>query len=131
MAPLPDAPSDRRAWRSPITTGEAFLGSALCWFLGWGLIGLRRRLRYVTVTLALAVGLAAYGGYVSVRYAQPVALILEAGTPLRSAPYGNARGATELEQASAVRIERTWGSWRLVSHGVFRGWVLSSEMVEL
>jgi hypothetical protein len=131
MAPLPDAPSDRIAWLSPITPGEAFLGSAASWLLGWGLIGLRRRMRYVAVVLVLAVGLATLGGYVSLRYAQPVALILEAGTPLRSAPYGNARAATELDQASAVRIERTWGAWKLVSHGAFRGWILSSEIVEL
>ena len=130
-APLPDAPSDRVAWLSPVTPGEAFVGSVLCWLLGWGLIGLRRRVRYVTVMLVLALAFAAYGGYVSRRYVQPVALILEPGTPLRSAPYGNARAATDLEQASAVRVERAWGAWRLVSHGAFQGWVLSSEMVGL
>jgi hypothetical protein len=87
--------------------------------------------RYLILTLLLGVALTTYGGYVAHRYAQPVALILEAETPLREAPYGTASAATSLEQASMVRIESRWGFWTLVSHGAFRGWVRSSEMVTL
>ena len=130
-APLPDAVSDRLVWLSPATPGEALLGAVLCWIIGWTVLGLRMRARYVIVAFVIAVGAGAYGAYVLIRYAEPTALILEAGTPLRAAPYGSARAAVELEEASAVRVEQTWGSWRLVSHGAFRGWVLSSEMLGL
>ncbi len=130
-APLPDAASDRLVWLSPITPGEALLGAVCCWIIGWVMLGLRVRARHVIAMFVLAVGVGAYGAYVQIRYTQPIALILRADTPLRTAPYGSASPAIELEEASAVRVERVWGSWKLVSHGAFSGWVLSSELLDL
>ena len=81
--------------------------------------------------IALAALLAGYAGVVERRYARPVAVVLDAGTPLREAPYGPAPEVHTLDEATAVLVERAWGPWRLVRAGGYRGWLLQSEVEQL
>jgi hypothetical protein len=57
--------------------------------------------------------------------------VVRSQTPLREAPYGSARARVELDEAAAVRVEREWGVWRLVTHGNAQGWLLVSEITEI
>jgi hypothetical protein len=129
--PSPDRASDRLMWISPVTPGEALLGAAGCWILAWVLWGVRAGRRYGIALLVVAAALVAYGGYVGRRYGEPTALVVRSQTPLREAPYGSARARVELDEAAAVRVEREWGVWRLVTHGNAQGWLLVSEITEI
>ncbi len=129
QTPSPDRVSDRLTWLSPVTPGEAAVGALGLWALGWLLFAMRVRLRMVLVILGSAGALGAYVGFVSLRYQTPVALVVREGTPLRAAPYGSATPVDELQTLMAVRVERQWGPWRLVSRGERSGWLLETEMV--
>jgi len=129
--PSPDRASDRLMWISPVTPGEALLGAAGCWILAWVLFTMRKRRRYAIALLVVAAALGAYGGSVERLYGAPTALVVRSQTPLREAPYGGARARVELDEAAAVRVEREWGVWRLVTHGNAQGWLLVSEVTEI
>jgi hypothetical protein len=127
----PDQVSDRLTWVSSITVGEAAAAAVLLWVIGWALMIGRVRVRFASLALAAAVVAAGYAAVVELRYRQPTLIVLQSGTPLRDAPYGSATAVEELEVAAAVRVERAWGPWRLVSHGDRTGWLLLTEAVGL
>jgi len=76
-----------------------------------------------------AAGLAAREG---LRRAQPLAIVLNAATPVRVAPYGGASPASMVEAGAALLVERRYGAWLEVhrADGV-RGWVLAAEVSRL
>lgn len=81
--------------------------------------------------LVLAIIAATAGFWTKARYAEPIALIVRADTPLRDAPYGTAPADQMLSQEIAVRITRTVGPWFLVERDELRGWVLADELRRL
>lgn len=127
-AELDVAPLTRTA---PLTPAEAFVLAGAAWTAAWVLFALRRRARWVALLMVLAAALVGYGGAVQWRYARPLAVVIDAATPLREAPYGPAPDIRSLDEATAVLVERTWGPWRLVRAGTQRGWLLASEVEEL
>jgi hypothetical protein len=131
LAP-PDAASERLLAVGPLTPGEWALASGVLWIACWTAVATRRS--RVTVT-ALALGVAAAAGLgwrEARRYARPVAVILNPATPLRVAPYGDARAPLTLDAGAAVHVARRWGAWWEVERddGV-RGWVRAAEVVRL
>ncbi len=89
-----------------------------------------RRRRSLVLALAFvsvaAAGLAAREG---MRRAQPLAIVLNAATPVRVAPYGGASPASMVEAGAALLVERRYSAWLEVRRqdGV-RGWVLAAEV---
>jgi hypothetical protein len=131
LAP-PDAASERLLAVGPLTPEEWALASGVLWIACWAAVAMRRSRATVT---ALALGVAAAAGlgwHEARRYAQPIAVILNPATPLRVAPYGDARAPLTLGAGAAVRVERRWGAWWEVRRddGV-RGWVRAAEVVRL
>jgi len=129
IVPVADRISRQLTWISPITGGEAFLAALAFWVLGWLAVWYRRRFALVLVAAALLLG--GFGIYVRHEYAQPVALIAAADTPLRWAPYGTAPARRSLEQGSAVEVSRVAGQWVLAQRGDEQGWLRWAEIVGL
>jgi hypothetical protein len=129
LLPPPDAASDALLTTGVATPGEWALAAGLLWVAVWMAVAARRR-RTVVLGLALvtaaAAGLAVREG---LRRAQPLALVLNAGTPIRVAPYGGASPASMVEAGAALLVERRYGGWLEVHRpdGV-RGWVLAAEV---
>jgi len=71
-------------------------------------------------------------GEKGLRRAQPVAIVLNAATPVRVAPYGGASPASMVEAGAALAVERRYGAWLEVRRpdGV-HGWVLAAEVSRL
>lgn len=132
LLPPPDAASERLLAVGPLTPGEWALAAGALWIACWAAVAMRGS-RVVVAALALGVAVAAALGWREARrYARPVAVILDAATPLRVAPYGGARAPLTLDAGAAVRVERRWGAWYEVGRadGV-RGWVRAAEVVRL
>jgi len=129
LLPAPDAASEALLTTGFATPGEWALGAALLWVALWSAVAARRR-RTVVLGLSLATvaaaGLAAREG---LRRAQPLAIVLNAATPVRVAPYGGASPASMVEAGAALLVERGYGGWLEVhrADGV-RGWVLAAEV---
>jgi tetratricopeptide (TPR) repeat protein len=129
LLPPPDAASDALLTTGVATPGEWALAAGLLWVAVWMAVAARRR-RTVVLGLALvtaaAAGLAVREG---LRRAQPLAIVLNAGTPIRVAPYGGASPASMVEAGAALLVERRYGGWLEVQRpdGV-RGWVLAAEV---
>ena len=129
LLPPPDAASDALLTTGVATPGEWALAASLLWVAVWMAVAARRR-RTVVLGLALvtaaAAGLAVREG---LRRAQPLAIVLNAGTPIRVAPYGGASPASMVEAGAALLVERRYGGWLEVHRpdGV-RGWVLAAEV---
>jgi hypothetical protein len=129
LLPPPDAASDALLTTGVATPGEWALAAGLLWVAVWMAVAARRR-RTVVLGLALvtaaAAGLAVREG---LRRAQPLAIVLNAGTPIRVAPYGGASPASMVEAGAALLVERRYGGWLEVHRpdGV-RGWVLAAEV---
>lgn len=130
LVPAPDRASARLTWISPVTPAEAGAAALVLWWIGWLVLGVRRR-RVGVVGIVLALVAAGYAGYVAERYRRPVALAATAGTPLREAPYGPAPASALLEAGAAVLLESARGPWWLVRHGERQGWVLTAEVERL
>jgi tetratricopeptide (TPR) repeat protein len=129
LLPPPDAASDALLTTGVATPGEWALAAGLLWVAVWMAVAARRRR---TVVLGLALGTAAAAGLAvreGLRRAQPLALVLNAGTPIRVAPYGGASPASMVEAGAALLVERRYGGWLEVHRpdGV-RGWVLAAEV---
>jgi len=129
LLPPPDAASEALLTMGVATAGEWALAAGLCWIALWTAVAARRR-RSLVLTLAFvsvaAVGLAAREG---MRGAQPLAIVLNAGTPVRVAPYGGASPASMVEAGAALLVERPYGAWLEVRrHDGVRGWVLAAEV---
>ena len=129
LLPAPDAASEALLTTGFATPGEWALGAALLWVALWSAVAARRR-RTVVLGLSLATvaaaGLAAREG---LRRAQPLAIVLNAATPVRVAPYGGASPASMVEAGAALLVEGGYGGWLEVhrADGV-RGWVLAAEV---
>ncbi len=128
----PDAASERLLAAGPLTPAEWALAAGALWIACWAAVATRRSRATVA---ALAIGAAATAGLgwrEGRRYARPVAVILDPGTPLRVAPYGDARAPVTLDAGAAVRVERRWGAWYEIGRddGI-RGWVRAAEVVRL
>jgi hypothetical protein len=129
LIPVTDGISRRLTWISPITQVEAFLAALAFWVSGWIAVWYRRR--FALVLFAVAILLGGFGAYVRHEYAQPVALIAAADTPLRWAPYGTAPARRSLEQGSAVEVSRVEGQWVLAQRGDEQGWLRAAEIIGL
>ena len=129
LLPPPDAASEALLTTGLATPGEWALAAGLFWVAVWSAVAARRR-RLVVLGLSLATvaaaGLAAREG---LRRAQPLAIVLNAATPVRVAPYGCASHASMVEAGAALLVERRYGAWLEVHRqdGV-RGWVLAAEV---
>src|SRR5207244_91629 len=105
------------------------LGAGLCWVALWIAMAARRRR---TVVLGLSLVTVAAGGLAArevLRRAEPLAIVLNAATPVRVAPYGGASPASMVEAGAALLVDRRYGAWLEVhrADGV-RGWVLAAEV---
>jgi len=129
LLPPPDAASEALLTTGLATPGEWALVAGLCWVAMWSAVAARRR-RTVVLGLSLvtvaAAGLASREG---LRRTQPLAIVLNAATPVRVAPYGGASPASMVEAGAALLVERPYGAWLQVirADGV-RGWVLAAEV---
>src|SRR5438552_588046 len=108
------------------------LVAVLLWLAVWLAVAARRRRTVVlglAVLTAVATTLAAREG---LRRARPLAIVLNAATPVRTAPYGSASAASTVEAGAALLIVRSYGPWLEVrrADGI-RGWVLSTEVARL
>ena len=129
LLPPPDAASDALLTTGVATPGEWALAAGLLWVAVWMAVAARRRRTVVLglgLVTAVAAGLAVREG---LRRAQPLAIVLNAGTPIRVAPYGGASPASMVEAGAALLVERRYGGWLEVHRldGV-RGWVLAAEV---
>ena len=129
LLPPPDAASEALLTTGLATPGEWALVAGLFWVAMWSAVAARRR-RTVVLGLSLvtvaAAGLASREG---LRRTQPLAIVLNAATPVRVAPYGGASPASMVEAGAALLVERRYGAWLGVirADGV-RGWVLAAEV---
>jgi hypothetical protein len=131
LVPPGDPLTERLLWVGPLTPDEALALAVGLWIAGW-LIGLRRRWRPLASGLIVAALVAgAYGTIVWWRYRQPLALTVEAETPLRQAPYSSAPAPGRLREGTAVVVQSGRPGWLLVRYGKAVGWVQSKEVVPL
>ena len=132
LLPPPDAASDTLLEVSPATPGEWALLAAACWVAFWLLV--RRPGRTgLAVLFAVILLAAAVPGWIEWRRrTRPVAVVLQAGTALRAAPYGSAAALGSLDAGSAIVVARTYGAWVEVRRkdGV-HGWMLAGEVARL
>lgn len=131
LVPATDALSDALLPIEPITPTEGWLLAFVLWSTGWLLIAAKRRWRLVWVPFVLALLAGAWSIRTFHRYAQPVALVRRANTPLRSAPYGSAASRRVLNDGIAVQVARRDGAWLLVRRGNEAGWLLLSEVARI
>ena len=131
LASSPDRSTRRLTWIAPVSPGEAFFIALVLWLAGWTLAGVGVRKRVLLPIVAFSVLSGAYGWYVSLRYSRPVALIVAEETGIRVAPYGSARMLRNLEQGSAVLVDRIEGHWVLVDRSGEKGWIRLHEIVQL
>src|SRR5438128_1970909 len=129
LLPAPDAASEALLTTGLATPGEWALGAGLCWVAMWIAVAARRRR---TVILGLSLVTVAAAGLAArevLRRAEPLAIVLNAATPVRVAPYGGASPASMVEAGAALLVDRRYGAWLEVhrADGV-RGWVLAAEV---
>jgi hypothetical protein len=132
LLPPPDAASDALLAVSPATPGEWALLAAVCWVAFWLLVRRRGRVGVSALLGVLFLAAAVPGWMEWRRRARPVAVVLQAGTALRAAPYGSAAALGSLDAGSAIFVARTYGAWLEVRRedGV-HGWMLGSELARL
>ena len=132
LLPPPDAGSDPLLAVGLATPAEWALVAGACWVAVWLAALTRRRAAFVALLAALVVGTAVPGWNEWRRRTRPVAVVLQAGTAVRDAPYGGAAAHGSLEPGAAVVLGRAYGAWVEVRRddGV-HGWVLQSEVARL
>src|SRR5207244_3302586 len=104
LLPAPDAASEALLTTGLATPGEWALGAGLCWVALWIAVAARRRR---TVVLGLSLVTVAAAGLAArevLRRAEPLAIVLNAATPVRVAPYGGASPASMAEAGRAARV---------------------------
>src|SRR5213593_1957256 len=129
LLPAPDPITERLlrvGWGTPTEWGIA---AAVGWVALWLTVAVgaqRRRVLGLSLVTVAAAGLAARE---VLRRAQPLAIVLNAATPVRVAPYGGASPASMVEAGAALLVDRRYGAWLEVhrADGV-RGWVLAAEV---
>lgn len=130
--PAPDIASDDLLSVGLATPLEWVTLAALCWLAFWVavLVGARRGVRLGLGAIALV--LAGCGALEARQRTRPLAVVIGAGTPVRSAPYGSASAGTSLDAGAAVLLKRRYGRWVEVTRGDgIHGWMLGSEVVPL
>lgn len=132
LLPAPDAPSESLLAVGFVTPAEWALVAAVAWLALWTAVIARWRrsvLLGFAVLAVVAAGLAAREWQLRRR---TVAVVVNAGTPVRVAPHGDASAATRVEAGAALLVERSYGAWLEVRRrdGV-HGWLLASEVVRL
>jgi hypothetical protein len=134
LLPPPDAASDPLLAPGLATPAEWALGAAALWLGLWGAVIARRRRAVIAGFAALLAVAGTLGGREAARRARPVAVVVNAGTPVRVAPYGGASAGSVVEAGAALLVERPYagGGWLAVrrADGV-HGWVLAAEVVRL
>ena len=132
LLPAPDAASEALLTTGLATPGEWALAAGLCWVAVWVAVGARRRRAVALGFSVLGVAAAGLAAREGVRRARPLAIVLNAATPVRVAPYGGASPASMVEAGAALLVERRYGAWLEVrrADGV-RGWVLAAEVSRL
>jgi hypothetical protein len=132
LLPAPDAASEALLTTGVATAGEWALAAGLCWVAIWAAVGARRRRMVVLGLSLLGVATAGLAAREGLRRAQPLAIVLNAATPVRVAPYGGASPASMVEAGAALMVERRYGAWLEVRRpdGV-HGWVLAAEVSRL
>ena len=134
LLPPPDAASDPLLASGSATPAEWALTTAAAWLVLWGAVITRRRRAVVAGLAALLGAAAALGGRELARRARPLAVVVNAGTPVRVAPYGGASAGSVVEAGAALLVERPYagGGWLEVRRGDgVHGWVLAGEVVRL
>ena len=132
LLPPPDAASEPLLAVGPATPAEGALVAGLGWLGLWAAV-MRRRRRTVLLALVLLTAVAAGdAAWEWQRRHRSVAVVVDAGTPVRVAPYGEASAAASLGAGAALQVERRYGAWREVHRrdGV-HGWVLAAELAPL
>ncbi len=130
----PDGASERLFVVGALTPAECWLLAAVCWLLGWIVWGRFRWRTVAAVCTALVVAAIVLGRLEWSRRRRPVAVVVEAGTAVRAAPYGGAGASAVLEPGAAVLIvdEFAGGRWVRVSRSDgINGWVLAGQVVRL
>ena len=129
LLPAPDAASEALLTTGLATPGEWALGAGLCWVAMWIAVAARRRRAVVLGLSLVTVAAAGLAAREVLRRAQPLAIVLNAATPVRVAPYGGASPASMVEAGAALLVDRRYGAWLEVhrADGV-RGWVLAAEV---
>jgi len=132
LLPAPDAASEALLTTGVATPGEWALAAGLCWVAIWAAVGARRGRMVVLGLSLLGVATAGLAAREGLRRAQPLAIVLNAATPVRVAPYGGASPASMVEAGAALMVERRYGAWLEVRRpdGV-HGWVLAAEVSRL
>ena len=120
-----------RVWVAPFTAVEAYAVALLLWVIGWALVIVGRRSRVWGPALIVAAIVAVTGYAIELRYAEPLALILQPNGGMRAAPYGPAPLTVRMEAGAPVTIERAEGQWVLVRFGQDRGWMRINELVRI
>jgi hypothetical protein len=133
LLPSPDPVTDqllRVGWATP---GEWAVISGGAWLLLW-IAALSRQRQGILILgfAAIALGTGLFGAIEWRRRARPVAVVVAASAPIRSAPYGVASPTATLPAGGALIMGRRYGPWREIERadGV-RGWVLASEIAPL
>lgn len=133
LAP-PDAATEDLFTVGPVTPAECGLLIAVCWLAGCIAAVVFRRRVLTAVLAAVAVAALVLGRQESARRARPVAVVVDAGTAVRAAPYGGASASAVLEPGAAVLVVDDFaaGRWLRVrrSDGI-NGWVQAGQVVRL
>ncbi|OLC69450.1 MAG: hypothetical protein AUH78_23900, partial [Gemmatimonadetes bacterium 13_1_40CM_4_69_8] len=132
LLPIPDAASEPLLAVGPATPGECWLLAAALWVAAWLIALLGRRRLGVGGMGAMALAVVLLGAAEWRRRAEPMAVVVAAGTPVRVAPYGAASAASTLDAGAALLVEDRYGRWLEVQRadGV-HGWLLAAEVVRL
>lgn len=134
LLPAPDAASEKLFVVGPLTPGECWLIVAACWVVGWLVGAMFRRQIVVGAMTVVAIVAIVLGRQESARRALPVAIVVDAGTPVRAAPYGGASASAVLEPGAAVLVvdQFAGGRWvRVRRTDGISGWVQSGQVARL
>ena len=132
LIPPPDGASESLLAVGLATPAEWWLVATLAWWLAWAAVLTRRRARWPVVLVVIAFVTGALGAAEWRHRARPIAVVLNAATAVRVAPYGSASAATGLDAGAAVIVEDQYGAWvRVARPDGVRGWVLSRDVASL
>jgi oxygen tolerance protein BatD/SH3 domain-containing protein len=130
LLPAPDPVTEgllRVGWATPAEWG---LIAGVGWVLLWLTVAAGGRRRIVLALFgAVALGAALLGALEWRRRDQPVAVVIAAAAPVRTAPYGGASAAATVQAGGALLVGRGYGPWVEVrrTDGI-HGWVLGEEI---
>jgi len=132
LLPPPDAASVDLLSVGPVTPGEWLLAAAVGWIFLWSAVIAWRRRGVILALLALVLLACAFGVAERARRARPLAVVVNAATAVRAAPYGSATPTATVDAGAALLVEARYGRWVEVrrADGI-HGWVLGTDVVRL